>query len=174
MFNSSWRCILFANARTFDAPGMWFETSKYQVFTLFLNFRIFFSVNFRQEICFVKSRFFRFSRPHKVGLPQSNVSVAKATFFDPMPRFCNVCHVFKKCHSFVWFTFLTNKGSSQLAKKIFEKKQRESIDNGVNSKCVKFRGLLVRKSGAKKYFKFYKSLTKAKNNLSSRDSNPWP
>ena len=32
----------------------------------------------------------------------------------------------------------SHKGSSQLAKKIFEKKQRESIDNGVNSKCVKF------------------------------------
>ena len=65
-----------------------------------------------------------------------------------------------------------DKGSSQLAKKIFEKKQRESIDNGVNSKCVKFQRLLVRKSGAKKYFKFSKSLTKAKNILSSRDSNP--
>ena len=31
----------------------------------------------------------------------------KSNVFDPMPRFCNVCHVFKKCHSFVWFTFLT-------------------------------------------------------------------
>ena len=31
-----------------------------------------------------------------------------------------------------------------------------------------------RKSGAKKYFKFWKSLTKAKNLFSSRDSNTWP
>ena len=68
--------------------------------------------------------------------------------------------------------FIAYKGSSQLAKKIFEKKQRESIDNGVNSKCVKFYGPMARKSGAKKYFKFLKSLTKAKNMLLSRDSNP--
>ena len=66
------------------------------------------------------------------------------------------------------------KGRSQLANARFWKKQRESIDYGLNNKCVKFRVLMARKSGAKKYFKFYKSLTNAKNILLSRDSNPWP
>ena len=58
--------------------------------------------------------------------------------------------------------FWTNKRSSQLDNPQFWEKRRESIDYDLNINRVKFRGPFGRKSGAKKYFKFYKSLKRQK------------
>ena len=63
--------------------------------------------NFQNEnglekmLCLGKNFYEKYSS--KLGLPQSHVSVAKATFLTP----CHVFATFLKNATFVWFTFLT-------------------------------------------------------------------